>query len=257
MSRARIVALLAIVFAASCGREQSAPPPPFDAKAALASYLGGIYGAEAARGQAWTDGADDARVQRSVCAFGTTAGETRGRYLLAVCGEVLAGGHAMPGLIDFHVLEPTPSGFHPIELARDQGFGSDGQPGTVSLARLGRERGGFVVEEAWVGQGTVLGTRSVHEFRGGTVQPLATLRSELANGDGLDVTFAMSFDAAEPDADAYPLLVHETGRDCGTAVDRRHRIAFDAGTGRYPVPATLMREDCLRNSNPVSGVALP
>jgi hypothetical protein len=155
------------------------------------------------------------------------------------------------------VLEPTLRGFHAIAFARDQGFGSDGHPGVVSLVRLGRDRAGFIVEEAWTGQGFFLGTQSVHEFRDGTLQQLAKLRSKLSDSNGLDLTFALSLDAGTPDVDAYPLLVHETGRECGVDVDRRHRFAFEAGVARYPVPGTLMREDCLRNSNPVSGVARP
>jgi hypothetical protein len=155
-------------------------------------------------------------------------------------------------------------------VARDQGFGSDGQPGTVTLVRLGRERGGFVVEETWVGQGFVFGTRSILEFRDGALRTLATVRSGISNTGAMDcvdasdcsdagfeLEFAQSLDDSAPAADAYPLLVHETGHECGAAVDRRHRLEFDAASARYPVPGTLMREDCLRNSNPVSGVARP
>ena len=269
MTRALALTLLAVAFVAACSRQEP-ELPPFDAKVALDAYLGSIYGTAVAHDKAWTDGADDARVQRKVCAFGTTEGATRGRYLLAVCGESPEVGHAAPGLIDFHVLEPTPRGFHAVEFARDHGFGSDGHPGVVSLVRLGRDRAGFEVTESWTGQGTSLGTRSVHEFRDGTLQPLATLRSAISNMGasncakdapcatlGFDLSFALSFDNSQPDVDAYPLTVHETGYECGSWVDRRHRFVFDAALGRYPVPATLMREDCLQHSNPVSGVASP
>ena len=265
----RAFAALLVLLLAACKPQAPAPPPAFDAKASLAAYLTGISGVDAARGETWTDGAPDQRVERSVCAFGPMAGDARGHYLLAVCGEWLAGGHASPGLVDFHLLEPTADGFHPTATARDQGFGSDGHPGTVTLVRLGRERGGFVVEEGWVGQGYVFGTRSITEFRDGALRTLATVRSGIANAGAMDcaaaadcaaavdLDFALSLDDSAPAADAYPLLVHETGRECGSDVDRRHRFAFDAASARYPVPATLMREDCLQNSNPDTGVARP
>jgi hypothetical protein len=181
-----------------------------------------------------------------------------------------AGGHASPGLIDFHLLEPTSEGFQPTAVARDQGFGSDGQPGTVTLVRLGRERGGFVVEESWVGQGFVFGTRSILEFRDGALRTLAAVRSGIANAGALDCTdtadcadasfeleFTQTLDDSAPAADAYPLLVHETGHECGAVVDRRHRLEFDVDSARYPVPDALMREDCLANSAPMTGTTNP
>jgi hypothetical protein len=265
MTAALRAVLALLVLAVSACKPQApepAPTPAFDAKASLVAYLTGVYGVHAARGETWIDGADDARVQRSVCAFGPMEGDPRRHFLLAVCGEWLARGHSSPGLVDFHLLEPTADGFHPTATARDHGFGSDGHPGTVSLVRLGRERGGFLVEEGWVGQGLVTGTRSIVEFRDGALRTLAAVRSGIANAgaadcleaadcaSSFDVDFAQSLDDSAPAADAYPLLVHETGRECGAEVDRRHRFAFDAASGRYPVPATLMREDCLRPSNP-------
>jgi hypothetical protein len=255
-----LAATLVLMLAAACARDAPEPAsaPIFAPKAALAAYLAGVYGADASREGAWTEGADDERVQRSVCAFGQAEGDVRNRYLLAVCGQPQGGGHASPGLVDFHLLEPTPTGFHPIAVARGQEFGSDGDPGTITLVQLGRQRAGFLVEEAWTGQGYVFGTRTVTEFRDGTLHKIATVRSAMSNAGAVDCTnatacanagfelaFAQSFDTSEPYADAYPLLVHETGRECGAAVDRRHRLPFDAGAGRYTVPDALMREDCL------------
>lgn len=266
----RALAALLVLLSAACRPQAPAPPAPFAAEASLAAYLTGIYGTGAARGDAWADGAQDQRVQRSVCAFGPMEGDLRGHYLLAVCGEWLAGGHASPGLIDFHLLEPTNEGFRPTAVARDQGFGSDGHPGTVTLVRLGRERGGFLVEEAWVGQGHVFGTRSITEFRDGALRTLAAVRSGIANSGAMEcfdgpgcgaagfaVRFAQTLDDSAPTADAYPLLVHETGRECGSAVDRHHRLAFDAASARYPVPDALMREDCLPNSATTPGADQP
>jgi hypothetical protein len=270
MGALRAFALLLVLGLAACKPQAPAPSPAFDAKASLAAYLTGIYGPAAARGEPWTDGADDRRVERSVCAFGPMQGDPRGHYLLAVCGEWLAGGHASPGVIDFHQLEPTVEGFRPTATARDQGFGSDGHPGTVSLVRLGRERGGFLVEESWVGQGYVFGTRSLVEFRDGALRTLAAVRSGISNagsidcfevpdcgGAGFEIEFAQSLDASAPAADAYPLLVHETGHECGADVDRRHRFAFDAASARYPVPDALMREDCLQESATATGAKTP
>ncbi|MGH8028995.1 MAG: hypothetical protein ACREO3_03570 [Arenimonas sp.] len=268
-SRLRFAAYgLAIALLAACSRGE--PTPKGNEDAPIGPYLVGIYGPTATPKGTWTDGADDARMERSVCAFGPMAGDTLGRRLLAVCATPLDAGHATPGLIDFHELKPAPDGWHPVEIARDQEFGNDGNPGTVSLVRLGRNRGGFVVEETWIGQGFVLGSRSLLEFRGGTLATLATLRTDLdnqgtldcddagaCNGDLVSLQFDQHLDASEIDADAYPLRVHEHGTECGQAVDRQHRFAFEAGTGRYSIPPALMREDCLRNVNPGSGVARP
>lgn len=261
------VALLALL--AACHREADAPAAPFDAKRALTAYLGGVYGVDATRAPTWTEGPDDARIERRVCAFGPIPGEPRGHYLLAVCGTLPVAGHAEPGLIDFHLIEPAEAAFHPLAVARDEASGNSGNPGTVSLAPLGRGRGGFLVGEDWTGQGYRFGTLSVREFQDGTLQTLAQLRTHIDNlgasacaGPGCDpetfeVDFESTFDAAHPNADGYPLLVHEHGRECGSDVERRHRFEFDAALRRYPIPDALMREDCLVNLDPDTGATRP
>jgi hypothetical protein len=257
-----VVAALLLASAIGCHRDEPAPAAPFDAKRALTAYLGGVYGVDATRGTTWSEGRDDARVERGVCAFGPMPGEPRGRYLLAVCGTLPMGGHAEPGVVDFHLLEPAEAAFHPVAVARDEASGSDGAPGTVTLVRLGRERGGFIVAEGWTGQGYLLESLSVREFQEGTLQTLAQLRTHIDNLGASDcsgsdcgpgsfaVDFETGFDATHADADGYPLLVHEHGRECGADVELRHRLDFDATTRRYPVPDALMREDCRRNPAP-------
>jgi hypothetical protein len=260
-------ALLVACFGALAGCRSHAPEAPVVAgPPPLTPYLAGVYGANASSDAPWTDAE---QVQRSVCAFGPVPGDDRARRLLAVCGTPADAGHATPGLVDFHVVEPTGAGWHTVDIARDQEFGSSGNPGVVTLAHLGRARAGFVVESGATGQGWVIGTRTLLEFRGGTLATLAVVRSELDNeGVGCDpgpdcaaqavaLTFDLGFDAANPTADAYPLLVHEHGSECGETVERRHRLEFDAALGRYPVPPALMREACLRNVDPASGVANP
>ena len=229
----------------------------------LPVFLAGVYGPRASLDEPWADAPDGQRkagetIERSVCANERVEVAGAPHLLLAVCGVDPEAGHASTGLIDFFVLKPRGAQWQVAASARDLGFGSSGQPGEVSVHRLGRNFHGFRVEGAWVGQGYVLGAQTLVVPKGNAMVEAGTVRSSISNEGALDCELdracdsrriALSFDL-QPDANdaaakVYPLVVIEHGRECGSDVRREHRLAFDPATWHYLVPEALMREGCL------------
>ncbi len=266
--RIGLKAVTCMVIGAALSACQPQPAPAVtrvDPDAQLQAFLVSVYGAQATSKSPWhapvEAGANAAdTIQRSLCARQAVTLAGVSHLLLAVCGEDPAGGHAAPGLIDFYVLKPHGNRLVVAASARDQGFGSSGRPGTVSVLRLGRNFYGFRVEGTWVGQGYVLGTQSLVVAKGATLVTAADIRSTISNEGAIDceqdadcanrmvaLEFDLIVDSSNAAAKLYPLLIREHGRECGQTVQREHRLIFDAVAWRYPVPDALMREGCISN----------
>ena len=269
----RKVSAVAALALLACGcRPDAAPAPaarPAITDADLAAFLAANYGPEALPKTSWPGEDDGVALVRSVCASGSAPEDPRRRWLLAVCTEVPDAGHAQSGAIDAFVLAKETGGVRTLASERGVAFGSGGQPGVVTLVRAGFDRPGFLLREAWTGQGYLIGTQSLVVFDGEQLRTVARLREALEHPDDatcaappctdatFDVDFDLRLDATDPTRTAYPLLVHEHGRECGATVDRDHRLEIDAATGTYRVPAALMREDCLLRPETNPGESVP
>jgi hypothetical protein len=256
---------LLVALAACTGRDEPAATSAPDDKAALQSFLAATYGQQArSRGEWPADGRTG--YVRSVCAQGRSLVAGAERVLLAVCTDGEATGHGESGLVDFFVIAPTSPAWRSVAQLREVESGSWGHPGTVTIQRIGRDRPAFVIESTWAGQGYAFTTNSLFGLVGEQLRPVAMLREAITH-DGedcveagcedasFDVAFDLAIDAGDAAAESYDLLVHEHGEQCGQTLDLRHRLAFDAATGRYEVPDSLMREDCSDTAAEVPGQA--
>ncbi|MCD9029347.1 hypothetical protein LDO26_14190 [Luteimonas sp. BDR2-5] len=214
-------------------------------------------------------GLGDAAASREVCTRAPVGSEDAPAELLAVCGVPDGAGHATAAITDFFLLRAAGDGADGngaagrgvIAKARahQQTFGSLGAVSGIEVRRLGARRHGFLVESGFTGQGITIGTYSLVVPRGDGFHEAAWLRSSIDNagmladcpgaddcdGDAtFDVAYDLAIDDSRPDADAYALLVREHGDLCGRRVDTVHRLAFDAATGTWAVPAALQREGC-------------
>jgi hypothetical protein len=152
-----------------------------------------------------------------------------------------------PGGVDFFALARSASGVRAQAQARDVESGNNGCAGDVRVVRFGRDRWGFLDHGGVTSQGYVIGWVHLRAFRAGQLEKLASVNTAFDNeGAGCDATDCreagitldsdVRFDAADAPADAWPLVVHQSGVECGLNVDRSHRYDFDAARLRYPVP---------------------
>lgn len=223
------------------------PATPRDAKAntrSLLDFLRGTYGPDARITQPWVD--PDGR-ERRVCARGGSPDAAAWPSLVAVCASVPDCMGTGPGSVDYFALARTASGVRAEAQAREVESGNNGCAGDVRVVRFGRGRWGFLDHGGVTSQGYVIGWVALRSFRAGRLEELASVNTAFDNNGascdatdcrdaGISLNSDVRFDPADPEADAWPLVVHQSGVECGLNVDRSRRYAFDAARFRYPVP---------------------
>ncbi len=253
--------------AATPARQATAAQPAAHVSrtARLQAFLVKRYGAEASLSQGWQgtwtqDGADRA-TDWQVCAEQPVVSGDSWQQLLAVCGALSEGGHADPGTVDFYVLRPSGEGFEVVAELTGGTYGSSGRPGTVQVIRAGSDFYGFRSESGWFGQGHSLETQTLILPGPKGLVDAGSLRSHIDNGAAYDcddaefaedcrtrvfnIDFSYRFDDSDRSARIWPLLIEETGSECGgKPVRREHRFSLDAGTWTYRFPESLQREGC-------------
>lgn len=251
---------------ASARPSAPAKPPP-DRASRLKDFLRERYGAQATATGEWQgewqdpDGGDapPRKLAWRVCAEQPVVIGEVWRELLAVCGQLDGAGHPEPGVVDFHVLRPAGDGFAPEAELPGQIFGSNGNPGSVSVLRLGRDLYAFRIEHGWYGQGYALISQDLVVPGRDGLFAAGSLRSHIDNAGALDcdgdetadcraglfdVDFELQPDDSDRMAERWPLRVNEHGHACGKDVQAQHTIAADPKTGRYAFPDALRREGC-------------
>jgi hypothetical protein len=210
----------------------------------LLAFLRAIYGPRAQLQGEWAD-ANGRR--RHVCARGGPRDREPWPSLLAVCADVPDCMGSGPGSIDFFALAGTASGVRADAQAREVASGANGCAGDVAVVRFGRERWGFLRNGGATSQGYLIAWTTLSTFRAGRLEDLATVNTTFDNNGatcevedcrevGMSINSDLRFDASDVQADAWPLVVHQSGVECFLNFDRTRRYAFDAGRFRYPVP---------------------
>ncbi len=210
----------------------------------LLDFLRATYGPDARLTQAWID--PDGR-ERRVCTRGGSRDAMMWPSLVAVCASVPDCMGSGPGSVDYYALVRTDSGVRAEAQAREVGSGNNGCAGDVRVVRFGRARWGFLDHGGTTSQGYVIGWVALRSFRAGRLEELATVNTAFDNNGarcdatdcrdaGISLNSDVRFDASDAQADAWPLVVHQSGVECGLNVDRSRRYAFDAARFRYPVP---------------------
>lgn len=233
--------------------------------ARLEAFVRMRYGDKASLSADWAGEADGFKANSQVCAEQPVVVGEQVQQLLAVCHSLSDGGHGNPGLADFFVLRGEGDGFKVVAEKLSDTFGSDGQPGSVDILRLGSDFYGFIVHSFWMGQGLLLesqdlvvpgpkglanaGSLRAHIDNSGSIscedaarepdQTEAQCRAEAFNVD-----FTLDVDSSNIQARTWPLQIHEHGTDCGVALDTTHTFALHTKTWTYPFPNALQREDC-------------
>lgn len=124
--------------------------------ARLEAFVRMRYGDKASLSADWAGEADGFKANSQVCAEQPVVVGEQVQQLLAVCHSLSDGGHGNPGLVDFFVLRGEGDGFKVVAEKLSDTFGSDGQPGSVDILRLGSDFYGFIVHSFWMGQGLLL-----------------------------------------------------------------------------------------------------
>lgn len=243
----------------------AAAPSHVSRTARLQAFLQQRYGSAAMLAGHWPgqwtqDGARHA-VDWQVCAEQPVVTGDGWQQLLAVCGALRDAGHPEPGTIDFYVLRPEGQGFAVAAERTGGTYGSNGQPGEVDIVRAGSDFYGFRVEDGWFGQGYALQSQTLILPDPKGLVDAGSVRSHIDNGGAADceeadaaadckagqfnIDFALRFDDRDPAARVWPLLIEETGVDCGQRqVRREHRFVLDTKTWTYHFPEALQREGC-------------
>ena len=232
--------------------------------ARLQAFLVARYGNQASLagrwpGQ-WTQDEQTHPVSWQVCAEQPVVIGKTWQQLLAVCGEQLDAGHVSSGTIDFYVLRPVDDAFEVVAERTGGAYGSSGRPGTVDIIRAGSDFYGFRNENSWTGQGYFLQSQNLILPGPHGLVEAGSLRSHIDNNAALDcddptqtedcrarnfdVDFTLRMDDSDRSARVWPLLVEETGANCGARVHEQHRFTLDPATWTYRFPDSLKREGC-------------
>ncbi|MGN6152889.1 MAG: hypothetical protein ACTHOH_12915 [Lysobacteraceae bacterium] len=166
-----------------------------------------------------------------------------GRQLLFLAGSVQDVDHSPrkyayastdPGLVGLFVVALRGGGWSLVAAADGEAIGTNGDCAciTARLQRMGRDVHGWTMVDGTVVQGVENSAHVVFAPVGGKVVRVATVPDVVANAQ--DVHHDIAFDAADPAAERYPLIVTTRG---GSGDGARSTIAFDPAGGRYPVPA--------------------
>ncbi|MEG0186409.1 MAG: hypothetical protein RR704_23480, partial [Stenotrophomonas sp.] len=233
--------------------------------ARLQAFLAERYGkgarlSEGWRGT-WTQEGEARATDWTVCAEQPAVSGDSWQQLLAVCGELVDAGHAQPGTIDFYVLRPTADGFTVAAELTGGTYGSSGRPGTVQIVRAGSDFYGFRAESGWYGQGHSLETQTFVLPGPNGLVDAGSLRSHIDNSAFYDcddadsaeacrtqvfnLDFRYRFDDSDRSARVWPLLIEETGSECGgKPVRLQHRFTLNPTRWTYAFPDALQRESC-------------
>lgn len=243
----------------------AAPVAQVSRTAQLQAFLAERYGKAAQlskgwRGE-WTQDGESRATDWQVCAEQPVVSGNSWQQLLAVCGELVDAGHGDPGTVDFYVLRP---GTERLEVAAELTggtYGSSGRPGTVSIIRAGSDFYGFRSESGWYGQGYAMELQSLILPGPNGLVDTGSVRSHIDNTAAYDcddadsaedcrtrvfnIDLAMRFDDSDRAARVWPLVLEETGSDCGgTPIRRQHRFTLDPKRWTYAFPDSLQREGC-------------
>lgn len=226
---------------------------------ALHTFLRQHYGEPDATGSGWRGLGGDAEGGRlwQVCAERVLP-DPRQR-LLAVCGRQAGGGaHAEAGSVDLYLLQQHGSDrrtrqagddWHVLTRLADLPSGSFGSPGEVRVVQLGPSWYGFAVLDRYQGNGQVVASLHLYAPTHAGMAEVLALNTGYDNA-GLhacrpqptaacrDVQRHWQFEAV-PDQPAFVLRIDEQWLGNQTRRQLRHRLAFDAGSGRYRLPSTL------------------
>ena len=242
------------------------PPVRLDAAglARAVAALGSVPGRIDARHGCWAATARDANGITSGClrivrGF-DAAGPGGDQVFLLLSGKGTTDCHACAGLIAFAVLDAAGADWRitvPPVAATNGAYGQPTVPSAFTFAQLGRDRWGWIEHRGDLAQGQVDGRHTVHLPRGPAFVAAGLLPGERDNtgacgnpGDpvtspscatieSIDVT-AMP-DASNPDAVAYPILLHATGSvfQAGKGsrrIDKRAVARFDEARFEYVAP---------------------
>lgn len=240
--------------------------PQLSRTARLQAFLAQRYGTQARlsggwRGP-WTQDGQARPTDWTVCAEQPVVSGDSWQQLLAVCGALVDAGHADPGTIDFYVLRPAADGFEVAAELTGGTYGSSGHPGTVEILRAGSDFYGFRTESGWYGQGYALQSQALILPGPDGLVDTGSVRSHIDNVAAyncddaeqaedcrtrmFNLDFSLRMDDRDRSARTWPVLIEETGTDCGgQQVRREHRITLDPKTWTYAFPDTLQREGCL------------
>jgi len=228
-------------------------------QAQLQPFLKAKYGAHAdARSLWWEDAAD---MQHQVCA---NAPIGAGKRLLAVCH--VGGKYTDFGQVEILSLAEQDGRLSELASALRPGLGISTNEETVRAVRFGKEAFAIAIidhdpveggdPEADQEDNNERYQKSVrfYAFRDGRLETVAEGRAELWDecahellcDQGDWTVFKYDFDPSDPDAAAWPMLVHEKGSECRDKFEREYRVEFDPASRAYKMPAPLLRKvvDC-------------
>lgn len=170
---------------------------------------------------------------------------------VAVCGFTPEGSsHAQSGQVDFYVFKRLANTLQTEHSLRDVDSGTFGQPGDVSVVRLGPTFYGFKLMDGAVVQGVLsTTTRLLIPGQEGLTEGLSIQTMVDNEGAGhckkgsrqcIQVNRTVSIDDSAAKDGAYPLLVAETGTLEGKKVDRKFKVTFNTSQWQYQAPKGLV-----------------
>ena len=242
------------------------PPVRLDAAglARAVVALGSVPGRIDARHGCWATAARGANGAASGClrivrGF-NAAGPNGNQVFLLLSGKGTADCHACAGLIAFAILDAAGPDWRltvPPVPVDDGVYGQPTEPANFAFVRLGRDRWGWIENNGDIAQGIVESVHTIHLLRGTAFAKAGLLPGARDNGGACgdpgdpitspscatieNIDVAAVPDASNPDAAAYPILLHATGSvfQAGKGkrrIDKRAVARFDEARFEYVAP---------------------
>lgn len=256
LSRLFLLATISMTALSGCGRkgEEAAPAmradsaavQPPDSARSFPEWIAERYGSRVHNGDTLRDSSGSALHWPCVKARIALHGEPH--VLLAMCTERVEAAHVESGLVDLFLLRGTDES---LVLAADSTgieSGSSGNPGDVSLLHLGRDLWGVQIVGGYLGQGNYSESTSWMATDGVSFNGLLDYSSTESNeGDCGDDSASPCTswrrwvlpDSSDAAASVYPVVVRDTLVHAEQLRTRETRVAFDATTRTWPLPAAL------------------
>lgn len=245
----RNLLLTALVLAAGIGI--AVYRAPVDGDHALNAFMADTYGRYSKKLGYWPIHSDGDIYAHRLCAQEAVELDGAPHLFVAVCGFTPEGSsHAQAGQVDFYILKRLGNTLQTEHRLRDVDSGSFGQPGDVSVVRLGPAFYGFKLMDGAVGQGVLsTTTRLLIPGQEGLTEGFSIQTMVDNEGSGackkgsrqcIQVNRTVTIDDSTSKDGAYPLQVAETGILEGRKVDRKFKVTFNPSQWQYQAPKGLV-----------------
>lgn len=169
---------------------------------------------------------------------------------VAVCGNVLQASHSQGGWVDLLVFTGARDSAKVVSESSGWESGTFGEPGEVSLVRIGRARRAFVLSSVYTGLGDMIESETWYSPDSAKLREVLSSQVYFSNEgqlpcdeDSIGCRWErrrLGIDSSDGLAETFPIAMEDSARLIGAFQTRKERILFQRDSGRYFLPEALL-----------------